>query len=193
MNMRLRLNPLALGCALLALAACGPKTDTSSTATPTTADAALAEEAVSNAADASAVTHPLCDAANFADVQAVIGGAIGKLDVIDASTLSSLSCVYLDTKDITNALVIEFITTERLATTGGQWANAAAYFAEWGRGGTPVAGLGDAAVWADLPSGLLVHKGNYALHFSSDKSDLTDAAVRAKFEGLAQKVLARLP
>lgn len=193
MSIFFRTNYLGWGCVLLALAACGPKVDSNNPASPPQADAALVEEAVSNAAESSVTTHPLCETATHAEVQAVIGGIVGQVDVIDENTLDHISCIYIDAKDLYNALKIEFVTTERLAITTSQWPNAAAYFAEWGRSGTSVAGLGDGAAWPDLLGGLLVHKGDYVVHLSGEKADLADTAVRAKFETLAQQILSRLP
>jgi len=193
MNICLRADYLGLGCVLLALAACGPKADSSNPASPPQADAALVAEAVSNAAESSVATHPLCETATYAEVQAVLGGAIGRMDVINESTLDNISCIYIDANDLYNGLSIKFVTTERLAKTASQWPDAAAYFAEWGRRGTTVAGLGDGATWSDSLDALLVHKGDYVVQLSSDKADLADAAVRAKFETLAQQILPRLP
>jgi hypothetical protein len=56
-----------------------------------------------------------------------------------------------------------------------------------------VDGLGDSAMWVDLPASLLVRRGDYVLRFSADRADLSDAAVRARFETLARQVLTRLP
>ena len=149
-------------------------------------------QAVSDAADASVDTNPLCDLATFAQVTAVIGGNVNKRDVIQDASMPSVDCVYLDTADLYAGLTLRFFTGEALTRTDSQWPTAAAYFAEWGRSGTPVAGLGDAAAWVDMPPGLLVQSGNTALHVSASKLDLADAAVRARVETLARDVVAKL-
>ncbi len=185
-HLRAALGVLAV---LSTLAGCGSADNAASPA----ADPADIATAVSGAAEASTATHPLCAIATFADVQGVIGGSISKLDVIDVVSLHKLSCIYLDSQDLYNSLNLEFVTNERLAKTGGNWSDAAAYYGEWARGGTPVAGLGDAATWSTMPAGLYVLRGTHLLHLSGGKSDFADPAVRLKFEALARQVVARLP
>ncbi|MBK7043669.1 MAG: hypothetical protein IPH50_08225 [Rhodanobacteraceae bacterium] len=175
--------------AVTALVACGgSNNDASVQATP--ADVA---DAVAAAAEASIATHPLCALVEFDEVSAVVGGHIAKLDVIDDESLHSVDCVFLDPQDIYNGLSIKFVSTERLVKTASRWSSASAYFEEWGRGGTVVAGLGDGAAWVELPGGLLVHRGDHVLHLSADKADVSNADVRARFETLARQVLSRLP
>ena len=185
------LPPIALLSAIAFLAGCDRAADTQA-AEPeaTVADVA---SAVAAAADASSATHPLCSLAQYPEIQAVVGGNISKVDVIDVPMSQSVDCVYLDPSDLYNGLSLRFTTTERLTQAGGQWANAAAYVAEWGRTGTPVPDLGDSAAWIDMPAGLLLQRGDYALHLSASRADLTQAEVRAKFETLARQVIARLP
>lgn len=174
--------------AVTTLVACGgSNNDASVQATP--ADVA---NAVVAAAEASVATHPLCALVEFDEVSAVVGGHIAKLDVIDDESLHSVDCVFLDPQDIYNGLSIKFISSERLIKTVSRWSSAQAYFEEWGRGGTAVAGLGDGAAWVDLPGGLLVHRGDHVLHLSADKADVGNADVRARFETLARQVLSRL-
>lgn len=149
-------------------------------------------QAVSDAAESSVDTNPLCDLATFAQVTAVIGGNVNKLDVIQDASMPSVDCVYLDTADLYAGLTLRFFTSEALTRANSQWPTAAAYFAEWGRSGTPVAGLGDAAAWVEMPPGLLVQSGNTALHVSASKLDLADAGVRTRVETLARDVVAKL-
>ncbi len=174
--------------AVTTLVACGgSNNDAGVQATP--ADVA---NAVVAAAAASVATHPLCALVEFDEVSAVVGGHIAKLDVIDDESLHSVDCVFLDPQDVYNGLSIKFISSERLIKTVSRWSSAQAYFEEWGRGGTAVAGLGDGAAWVDLPGGLLVHRGDHVLHLSVDKADVGNADVRARFETLARQVLSRL-
>lgn len=157
---------------------------------------AVAEDvagAVADAAEGSAAAHPFCETATFAEVGAVIDAQIGKVDVISGEGMHSVDCVYLDPANIYEGFSIQFVTTELLRQVGSPWSTAAAYVEEWGRGGRTVAGLGDSAMWVDLPASLLVRRDDYVLRFSADRADLTDAAVRARFETLARQVLARLP
>jgi len=175
--------------AVTTLIACGGSNhDASAQATP--ADVAAAVVA---AAAASVATHPLCALVEFDEVSAVVGGHIARIDVIDDESLHSVDCVFLDPQDIYNGLSIKFVSTERLIKTSSRWPSALAYFEEWSRSGTAVAGLGDGAAWVDLPGGLLVHRRDHVLHLSADKADVSNAEVRARFETLARKVLSRLP
>jgi hypothetical protein len=183
----------SLCAALVALGAGACDTADHGPAQPPSADAAMVVAAAVGAAAAAAAHHPLCDAATFDEVQAVIGGHIAKLDVVDDAMQSSVDCIYLDPQDYFNGLTIRFVSTERLIATASKWRTAGEYYAEWGRGGEPVTALGDGAAWVDLTSGLLVYHRNHALHFSASKADLADAAVRARFEALARRVVARLP
>lgn len=157
------------------------------------AEAGDVTRAVVDAATASTATHPLCRTATFAQVQAVIGGTIDKVDVIEDGSMPSVDCVYLDTSDVYAGLSLRFFTTQALAAVGSQWSTAAEYYAEWARHGTPVAGLGDAAAWVELPEGLLVQSGDTALRISASKLDLSDPGVRARIETLAREVVAKLP
>lgn len=193
------LTMLATG-ALLALVACGNQTGTDPAEAPVSvpaADAAMvtqaAEGAAAAAAAAAAPTNPLCAKATFAEVSAAAGGNFDKVDVIDEAELDYLDCVYLDSKDLYAGLTIRFVSNGKLVATSSKWPTAAAYFDEWGRSGSPVADVGKRAAWIDLPSGLLVQKGDHAMHFSASTSDLSDPAVRARFETLARAVVARLP
>jgi hypothetical protein len=183
--------PIAMMTALVLLAGCEDAADPQ----PAAPDATVADvaSAVAAAADASSATHPLCALAQYEEIQAVVGGNISKVDVIDDPMAQSLDCVYLDPSDPYNGLSLRFTTTERLTRTGSQWADAGAYVAEWGRTGMPVRGLGDTAAWIELPPGLLVQRGDYALHLSASRADLSQSDVRAKFETLAQQVIARAP
>ncbi len=52
-------------------------------------------------------------------------------------------------------------------------------------------GLGEGAAWVELTSGLYVLKGDTVMQFSASSTDTKDAAVRAKFETLAQQVVDR--
>lgn len=200
---------LLVGVMLLTLAACGtPQTPGSGqspssgsasapVATQQTAQAPTsavsAEEPSPVAPDAAAATNPLCNLATLPDVQAVVGGKISKIDVIDEATLDNLSCVYLDQQDYNNGLTIQFISTDRLVKTDSQWKTAAAYFAEWTRTSEPVAGVGEGAAWVELTNGLYVLKGDTVLQLSASSADTKDPAVRAKFETLAKQVVSRLP
>lgn len=170
------------------LAACTSADDDAPRAT--TNDVAVA---VADAAEAAAVAHPYCDAATFAEVGAVMGAQIGKVDVIAGEGMYSVDCVYLDPANIYDGLSIQVVTTELLQKADSPWSTAVAYAEEWGRGGRAVDGLGDGAMWVDLPASLLVRRGEYVLRLSADRADLADAAVRARFETLARQVLARLP
>lgn len=184
-----RLHLAALFC--LAIAACGA--GEGSTSASTTASAVDVATAVAAAADASVAKHPLCDLAGFDEVSAVVGGHIDQRNVIDEVSLHSLDCIYLDSHDVYNGFAIKFVTSERLQKTASRWTSASAYFEEWSRGGTPVADLGDAAMWVELPAGLLVLRGDTVLHFSADKADLENVEARARFETLAGSVVSRLP
>lgn len=182
---------------LLSLAACGKQAGVDSTdasAAPPEADAAMVADAAMQAvAPALAVTNPLCEKASYPEVAVVTGGSFDKVDVIDEPGVDSVECVFLDSKDLYAGLTIRFVATEKLVATASKWQTAAAYFNEWSRGGKAVPGLGESAVWADMPAGLLVQKGDHVLHFSASKVDMSDPAVRARFEALAQLVVARLP
>lgn len=182
---------LLLAVVVLGVSACG--TGGSNDATAPVADAGMIADAVSMAAAATDAQHPLCETATFEEVQAVVGGHIAKLDVIDEATLHSVDCIYLDPQDYFNGLTIRFVTTERLVASASQWRTAAEYFAEWGRGGEAVTGLAQGAAWVDASNGLLVYQGDHVLHVSASKADLTDTAVRARFVTLARHVVARLP
>ena len=171
-----------------ALAACNANDASAPQATASDVGAAVAA-----AAEASVATHPLCETANFEEVDAVVGGRHTKMDVIDEETLHTLDCIFLDPQDIYNGFSIRFVTNERLSKAGSNWSSAKAYFEEWSRGGAVVADLGEGAAWVDLLRGLLVLRGDHAVLFSADKADLTNADVRARFETLARQVVARLP
>lgn len=160
---------------------------------PPAAGVADAATAVVDAAEATAASHPYCEAATFAEVGAVTGAQIGQVDVIAGEEMQSVDCVYVDPANIYNSLSIQIVTTELLQKAGSPWSTAVAYAEEWGRGGRAVDGLGDSAMWVDLPASLLVRRGDYVLRFSADRADLSDAAVRARFETLARQVLTRLP
>ena len=190
MNTRTLLR-VTIASALVLLVGCERGTETN-TAAPE-ASASDVATAIASAADAATKTHPLCSLATYDEIRAVVGGHISKVDVIDDPMSQSVDCVYLDPSDLYNGLSLRFTTTERLTQSGSQWSNAAAYVAEWGRTGTQVEGLGDAAAWIELPAGLLLQRGDYALHLSASRADLTQADVRAKFETLARQVIARLP
>jgi len=175
--------------AVTTLVSCGgSNSDASAQATPADVGAAVVA-----AAEASVATHPLCDTASFDEVSAVVGGHIDKRDVIDEATLHGLDCIYFDSHDLYNGFALKFVTSERLQKTDSSWPSANAYFKEWSRGGTAVADLGDAAMWVELPAGLLVLRGETVLHLSADKADLTNADVRVRFETLARQVVSRLP
>ena len=134
----------------------------------------------------------VCGLASLADVQAVIGGRIEKVDVIDEASLPTLDCIYADAGDLYNSLSLRFVTTGRLVATDSQWTTAAAYFAEWGRNGTAVADLGDGAAWIQMPAGLLVLAGDTAFHLGVGKGDLQSPEVRARLEAFARQVAARM-
>jgi len=192
-NPRLFVNALCSAVLACLLAACSDSANTSSSdAVSPVADAALVAQAAADA-DAAVASHPLCDLASFADVSAVAGGNFNKLDVIAADDMNSVDCIYLDMSDLYNGLNIRFVSTEKLLATSSKWLTAASYFEEWGRGGTPVAGIGTSAVWADLLGGLLVLQGEHVLLLSAAKLDPADAAARAKLESLAGQVVGRLP
>ena len=181
-----RVHLAALICVLLA--ACTSADEGAPQATTNDVAAAVAD-----AAEAVATSHPFCDAAAFTEVGAVMGTQIGKVDVIAGEGMHSVDCVYLDPANIYDGFSIQFVTTELLQKADSPWPTATAYVDEWGRGGRSVDGLGDSAMWVDLPASLLARRGDYVLRFSADRADLTDAAVRARFEALARQVLGRLP
>ena len=181
-----RCSLLALICTLLA--ACSSPDDVGPRAAVDGVALAVVE-----AAQTSATAHPYCEAATFADVGAVIGAEIGKVDVIAAEGMPSVDCIYLDPSNAYNGLSIQFVTTELLQQAGGPWSTATAYFEECGRGGQRVDDLGDGAAWVALPASLLVLRGDRVLRFSADRADLSDAATRVRFETLARQVLTRLP
>ena len=186
------LKTLLAGGLLLALVACGERTGADSVgASGAPAEVSMTAETSDKAASPAA--NPLCGMATFAEVSATTGGNFDKVDIIDVPDLHYLDCVFLDSKDLYAGLTIRFVSTGKLVATSSPWKTAAAYFEEFGRGGKPVTGLGERAAWIDLPNGLLVLKGDQALHFEASKSDLSDAGVRTKFEALAQAVVARLP
>lgn len=143
-------------------------------------------------ASASMLANPLCEKATFAEVQAVVGGSISKLDVIDEPDMSNLSCVYLDTQDLYNGLTIQFITDERLKASKSRWSTAKAYFEEWTGGGDGVSGVGEGAAWSSLTNSLYALRGSTVIQLSSGKADIADAAVRARFEALAAQILGKL-
>ena len=208
MNQQQRL--MLVGFMMLALAACGTQQTPNSVQSPTSSSASApvpvateqtgqspttissAKQPAPVAQEEAIPSNPLCALATLPEVQAVVGGTISKIDVIDEATLPNLSCVYLDQKDYNNGLTIQFISTGRLVKTGSQWNTAAAYFAEWMRTGEPVAGLGEGAAWVELTNGLYVLKGDTVMQFSASSANTKDAAVRAKFETLAKQVLARM-
>lgn len=208
--MKQRRHWVLAGVILLTLAACGTQQTPNSVQSPTNSSAAApvpvateqtgqspttissAEQPAPVAQEEAIPSNPLCALATLPEVQAVVGGTISKIDVIDEATLTNLSCVYLDQKDYNNGLTIQFITTDRLVKTDSQWKTAAAYFAEWTRKGEPVAGLGEGAAWVELTNGLYVLKGDTVMQFSASSANTKDAAVRAKFETLAKQVLARM-
>lgn len=180
---------------LLALVACGERPGVDPVGASTSgpqAQASTAAQAAATAETASAPANPLCAMATFAEVSAATGSHFDKVDVIDQPDLHYLDCVFLDSRDLYAGLTIRFVSTTKLVATSSNWQTAAAYFEEWSRGGDSVAGIGERAVWTDLPAGLLVLDGDQALQFSAAKSDLSDPAVRAKFEALAQAVVARM-
>ena len=175
---------------MVALAACG--TAQTATNAPESSSADSAAQPV-DAAPPAAASNPLCDLATQAEVQAVIGGSITKIDVIDVADLTSLDCVYLDPQDFKKGLSIQYTTTERLVKTNSQWSTTADYFAEWTRGETPVAGLGEGAAWVDITNSLWVLKGDTVVEISTDSVDTSDAASHTAVETLAGQVVARLP
>ena len=181
----------------LLLAACADGSDVgangSAGASSPKADTAIVAEAASHAAATIAPKNPLCGKASFAEVSAVVGGHFDKLDVIDEPDLDYVECIYLDSRDLYAGLTIRFVSTAKLVATKSKWQTAAAYFEEWARGGVSVADVGERATWTDLPAELLVLARDQALQFSASKSDLSDPAVRAKFETLARAVAARIP
>jgi len=194
--MKTNCRTLLATCVLLTLAACSPKSADEAAAGEPQADAAMVAEAVGNAAETAAATHPLCDLVTFAAVQAAGGGNISKLDVIDTPGLSNIDCVYLDEGNYLGAgMSIGYITTEKLAkNTISPWSTATEYFEEWTRKGTGVTGLGEGAAWDDATRPTLyVLKGDTVVHISGTALDTSDAAVRAKVEALAQQVVARMP
>lgn len=172
----------------LALAGC----QSSDTGAPA-AGAVDVAEALADAAESDAASHPWCDLATFAEVSAVVGGNIAKHDVIAGEGMDSVDCVYLDPNDPYNGLTIRFINSDLLRKNGSQWSSATAYVDEWGRSGAAVAGVGDRAIWVDLPESLLVLRGDYVLRFSAGRANVNDAATRTRFETLAGQVVARLP
>lgn len=181
---------LLVGLLMLALAACGGE-QTATTAPVSTSGSSTTQPPAQDPPASAAVSNPLCAVATQAEVQAVIGGAITKIDVIDEADLPYVDCIYLDSQDVFNSLSIGYVTTEKLGKTNSQWPTAAAYFAEWTRNEQAVAGLGAGAAWEDTT--LWVLKGDTVIKVSADKAATADAAVRAKFETLAGQVLARLP
>lgn len=197
---------MLIGFMMLALAACGAEQTPSAGQSPASSAAqpspaaqteqsptSNAEEPSPAAQEDAAPTNPLCDLATLTEVQAVAGGNISKVDVLDVEDLTDLSCIYLDQQDFNNGLTIKFVTTDKLVELDSQWKTAAAYFAEWTNKGEPVAGLGEGAAWVELTSALYMLKGDTVMQFSASSTDIKDAAVRAKFETLAQQVASRLP
>lgn len=182
---------------LLVLASCGKQAGVDpagSTASAPRADTSMkAVAAVEAVTPAAVVTNPLCEKTSFAEASVAAGRTFNKVDVIDEPDLDYLECVYLDSRDIYAGLTIRFVSTGKLVASSSKWQTAAAYFEEWSRNGKTVAGLGEGAAWTDMPAGLLLKKGDYALFFSASKSDLSDPATRARFEALAKTVVARLP
>ncbi len=186
---------------VLALAGCG--TDQAATtappesAAPTSASAAetiaspIPEESAA-APSSEESTNPLCALATMGEIQTVIGGTSTQIDVIDVPDLDRLTCVYLDTQNIYSSMSIDFVTTERLVKTASPWPTAAAYFAEWTRGSTPISGVGEGAAWVDLTNSLLILQGDTVVQISSS-SDMADPAVRTQLEGLGRSVVERLP
>lgn len=149
--------------------------------------------AVPVASPASGVPHPLCPLAWFEEAQAVGGAHLPNVEVIDVPLLRNVDCVDLDPPDPYDTLSLRFTSTGRLEASGPQWASAAAYAAGCGRSGTTVSGLGESAAWIELPAGLPVHRGKYALHLGTSRADVSQPGVRSRFGTLAQQVLARLP
>lgn len=192
---RCRLAPAMLALSMtIALAACGknPGADSSASEVAPQADESILAQAAGSDIAIQPAENALCATATFAEVSAAAGGAFDKVDVIDEEGLHYVDCIYLDSKDLYNGLSMRIVSNAKLVASGGSWPSATAYFDEWGRTGTPVANLGERAAWIELPAGLLVLKDDQALHFSGDKLDPADAAVRARIETLAQQVVARV-
>lgn len=145
--------------------------------------------AVSDAVPVNAARNPLCDAVTFAEVQAVIGGNVNKVDVIEDGSMASIDCIYLDTSDLYAGLTMRYFTADTLSSSGSQWPTASSYFAEWSRTGTAVTGVGDSAAWTELPAGLLVLSHDTVLQISASRLDFTNAEVRARIETLAREAL----
>lgn len=188
------MNHARSGLALLvaaSLAACGSKPD-SGTAAPA-ADASMVAASVSSAVEASAATHPLCQLATFADVQAAVGGTISQLDVIDEDGLTRIACVYVDQGNYNGGMSIGFVTNEKLMKAASQWASAADYFAEWSRTGDAVGGIGEGAAWVEMQNALYVLKGDKVVELNANSMEMGDLAARAKVEALALLVVSRLP
>ncbi|MEO6343588.1 MAG: hypothetical protein ABIO49_10600 [Dokdonella sp.] len=174
---------------VIALAACGSHVN----ADPVNATAGESKAGTERGpTSASGPSDPLCGKATYAEVSRVAGGNFDKVDVIDKPDLDYVECVFLDSRDLYAGLTIRFVSTAKLVATSSKWQTAAAYFKEWSRGGKSVADVGERAAWIELPAGLLVLAGDQALQLSASKSDLTDPAVRAKFETLARAVVARI-
>ena len=193
---------LLAGLLLLALAGCGgaqtattapASSGASSADQPAEQQPAASTDRTPEQAPQSAASNPLCELATLAEVQAVTGGNITKIDVIDVADLTGLSCVYLDEQDIYNGLTIDYHTTEKLVKTNSQWTTAAAYFAEWTRSDAPIAGLGDGAAWVEISEELWILKGDTVIKIGSSSLDSENPDIRAKVEALAGQVVARLP
>jgi hypothetical protein len=187
---------------LLALTGCGgthtatpvpAATGASSTEQPTSPSSAPPAEQPANQDPDTALTNPFCELATLAEVQAVIGGRITKIEVIDVPDLTSLSCVYLDEQNVSNGLTIDYHTTEKLVATNSQWTTAAAYFAEWTRSEEPVAGLGDGAAWVDITTSLWVLKGDTVIQIGASSLESGNPDIRTKVNTLAGQVVSRLP
>ncbi len=181
---------------VIALAACGKQASTDSVNAAANKPKAATERVAGVpgvAVSATASSDPLCGKATYADVSAVTGASFDKVDVIDKPDLDYVECVFLDSRDISAGLTVRFVPTAKLVATASKWKTAASYFQEWSRGGNSVEGVGERAAWIELPAGLLVLAGDQALQFSASKSDLSDPAVRARFETLARAVVARIP
>jgi len=190
--MKRQLRWMLVGLLMVALAACGGE-QTSTTVPASTNGSSTTQPPAQDPAASAAATNPLCELATFAEVEAVTSGTIAKIDVIDIPNLVTVTCLYLDSQDVLNAMSIEYVTTEKLVKTNSQWPTAAAYFAEWTQSEPPVAGLGEGAAWVDITGSLWVLQGDTIVEFSTDKADTADAAVRTKFEVLAGQVVGRLP
>lgn len=173
------------------LAACEPAPDDGTEPAP--ASASEVASAVAAAATAAASTHPLCDLVSYDEVRGVVGGNISRLDVIDDPASPHVDCIYLDPSDHYNGLTLRFTPSARLVAAGSPWTSVSAYVEEWARSGDPVPALGDAAAWVEFPPGLLLRKGDFALHLGASRADLTQVEVRARFETLARQVITRLP